>query len=161
MLISNIQDASSSVLSIKSYETEKHLPYIRKKGETPPKSHRMKTTPSDSAYQRTLLYRFQAPIYKMWNFVFLPEERSRMYVYQFFFLFFLLYQPCGPKISEEGSLERKSEVLVPFLSDQLDWKAARPPPPPPFSKSRMIKILGYPYRSSQLKGPNTMAFGIT
>ena len=48
---------------IKSYEPEKICSYFRKQGETPPKSHRIltKITSSDSAYQRTILQKFQAP----------------------------------------------------------------------------------------------------
>ena len=69
-----------------------NLPYFRKKGETPPKSHiiLMKITPSDSAYQRILPQRFQAPIYKMLNFVFFARRQitdACLFVCLFFFLF--------------------------------------------------------------------------
>ena len=56
LLISNMEVLLSLVLPIKGYERE-NLPDFRKKAEIPPKSHRilMKTTPSESACQRTLL----------------------------------------------------------------------------------------------------------
>ena len=56
MLILNIQVSLSLVLPIKIHEPAKFA-LIFKKGEIPPKSHRMlmKITPSDSAYQKNLL----------------------------------------------------------------------------------------------------------
>ena len=43
-----------------------NFPYLGKQGGTLPKSHRIskKITPSCSAYQKTPLIKFQAPIYK-------------------------------------------------------------------------------------------------
>ena len=71
----------------------------------------------------------------MWNFVFLPEDRSRVRVYLFFCCFFFvvfsrgsLYRPSGPGMSQEGSFYRKLKVLVSFLIDQNNWRASRPPP---------------------------------
>ena len=57
-----------------------HLPDFQKKRKTPPKINTilMKITLSDSVYQRTLLYRYQAPTRKIVES--LPEERSRMRV---------------------------------------------------------------------------------
>jgi hypothetical protein len=58
-------------------------------GIHPPKGQLicLKIIPLDSAYVRTMLKRFQAPIYKNVEFcIFSPEERSRMRV--FFFCFF-------------------------------------------------------------------------
>ena len=56
-----------------------NLPHFRKQGLTPPKSHKIltKITPSDSAYQRTLLQKFQAPIYKKWNFAFFARRQIK------------------------------------------------------------------------------------
>ena len=54
-----------------------------------------------------------------------------LFVCFLFFVFFSpgwSYRPSGPRISWEGSLERKLKVLVPFLSDQKKWRATRPPP---------------------------------
>ena len=106
----------------------------------------MKITPSDSAYQRTLLYKFQDPIYKNVEFcIFLPEDKSRMRVYLFVcFVFFFqgwLYRHNGPRILWEGSFERKWKVLVPFLSDQKNRRAPRPPPTLIFSQSSRNNIL--------------------
>ena len=48
----------------------------------------------------------------------------------FVYLFFIQggsYRPSGPRILREGSFERKLKVLVPFLNDQKNWRAPRPP----------------------------------
>ena len=63
----------------------------------------------------------------MWNFVFLPEEKSRMCVYLFLFQG-RSYQTKNPRISEDDPYGRKLKVLVPFLSDQKDWRAISPFP---------------------------------
>ena len=55
------------------------------------------------------------PSNRVLNFLFLPEERSRMSVYLFFFLPGLLYRANGSRIAEEGSFEHKiksSSVLL-------------------------------------------------
>ena len=48
----------------------KKCPILENRGKHPLEVIESQMTPSDLAYQRTLLYKFQAPIYKMWNFVF-------------------------------------------------------------------------------------------
>ena len=72
-----------------------NLPYL-KKGETPPKSHRilMKTTASDSECQKTLLQRFKAPICKNVEFFFC---RRKITDACFFSSQGWLYQPSGPR----------------------------------------------------------------
>ena len=53
-------------LTIKGYEPEKICLILKNMGKHPPKSHIIltKITPSHSAYQRTPLQKYQAPIYK-------------------------------------------------------------------------------------------------
>ena len=57
---------------------------------------------------------------KKWNFVFFARRQitgSCLFVCLFFFQG-SSYRPSGPRMSQEGSFERKWKVLVPFLSDQ-------------------------------------------
>ena len=78
MLILNIQVLSSLVLFIQNYEPEKICLILENRRGKVPKSHTIltKITPSDSAYQRTLLQEFQAPICKNVEFrIFLPEDQ--------------------------------------------------------------------------------------
>jgi hypothetical protein len=68
---------------------EKICPILEKRG-TPPKSHRtlMKITPSDSAYQRTLLLTFQAPICKNVEFCIFCQKKDHACVFIFCCFFF-------------------------------------------------------------------------
>ena len=65
-----------------------NLPYFRKWGN-PPKSHLIlkKVTPSDSAYHRTLLYKFQAPIYKNVEFCIFCQNTNPRCVFIYLILF--------------------------------------------------------------------------
>jgi hypothetical protein len=66
MLISNIYISLGLILPIKGYEPEIFFTDFLKKGEAAPKSQvtSMKMTSSDATNQRTVLYRFQAPVCK-------------------------------------------------------------------------------------------------
>ena len=71
----------------------------------------MEIATSDSAYKRTLLYTFQAPICKNVEFYILYKKNhgSRMFDYSFFFFFFFGgggVKPGGPGILGEDSLKR-------------------------------------------------------
>ena len=92
----------------------------------------MKITPSDSAYQKTLLYKFQAPINKNVEFCIFCQKTNHGCVFIFFIFFNYSqgwsYRPSGPRIFQEDSFERKWKVIVPFLSNQKNWRAPRPPP---------------------------------
>ena len=64
-LYADFKHISSIKFSPAHQKPEKIYPFS-KKGKTPPKSYKIlfKFTSSDSAYQKTLLLRFQAPICK-------------------------------------------------------------------------------------------------
>ena len=102
MLILNISVSSSLVLHIKSYE-----PTYQKLRTTRFSALEIPTVQISSSYLRIcgILY-------------VLPEERSRMRVYFFFFFQGWSSRPSGSKILREGSFELKLEILVLFLSDQ-------------------------------------------
>ena len=109
----------------------------------------MNGTPSDSAYQRTLLYRFKLLYTKMWNLhFFFFARRKIMDACLFYFFQGLSYRPNGPRISENGSFKRKLKVLVPFLSDRNKWEATRAPPRHFFSQTLAIEILKKSFCSS-------------
>ena len=97
------------ILIHQKLRTWENLPYFRKKGETFPKSQRIltKITPSDSAYQKTLLLNFQAPICKNVEFRIFCQKTDHGFVFICFFLFFFSqgssYRPSGPRMSQEGS----------------------------------------------------------
>ena len=59
-------------------------------------------TPSNSAYQRTLLKKFQVPIYKNVEFcIFCQKTKTRLRVYLFVvFLFCFFLFPRGPRIDQ-------------------------------------------------------------
>ena len=82
----------------------------------------MKITPSDSAYQKNPDVEVSSFYMQKCGILYiLPEERSRMGVYSFFFLVFPTgwsYRSSGPRILQKGSFERKLKVLVLFLSGQ-------------------------------------------
>ena len=82
-----------------------NLPYFGKQGETPPKSHHRtltKITPSHSAYERTLLQKFQAPIYK---------DRLRVRVYLLFFPGFIVSTNWSQNIARELTEMKSSSAL--------------------------------------------------
>ena len=64
--------------------------------KNPPKSHRIltKITPSDSAYQRTLLYKFQASIYKNVEFCIFCQKADHgcVFICLFVVFFFVCVQ---------------------------------------------------------------------
>ena len=95
--------------------------YIRKSSS---KCHRIwtKITPSDLAYQKTLLKKFQAPIYKKVEFCifFLPKDRSRMRVCLFACLLFF---PLGVVASTSGP--RMSLGSAPIFSQNHQIKILR------------------------------------
>ena len=64
-----------------------NLADFRKKGERPPKRYKtlMEITPSYSAYQKTLLQRFQAPIYKNVEFSIFCQKKDHGCVFICFF----------------------------------------------------------------------------
>ena len=74
----------------------------------------------------------------MWNLFFLPEGRSRMrvcfFVFFFFFFFFFFFSrgdridPVVLECCESAHSNGNENVIVPFLSDQKNWRAPRPPP---------------------------------
>ena len=107
----------------------------------------MKITPSDSAYQRILLYKFQDPIYKNVEFcIFCQKKITDACLFVFFFSSSSFsqgwsYRPSGPRILREGSFERKQKVLVPFLSDKKVGGHLGPLPPSFFYQSSRIKIM--------------------
>jgi hypothetical protein len=68
----------------------------------------------------------------MWNFTFFAR-RNITDVYSFLLLLLIFsqgwsYRPSDRRSLGEGSFDRKSNVLVPFLSDQKYWMADSPPP---------------------------------
>ena len=116
LLISNIYVSLSLVLPIKDYRAQEYLFDFQKKGKQTPKSHiiLIKVTSSDSAYQKTLLKRFQAFICKNVEFcTFLPEDRSQM-------RFFSESDPI-----ETVVIRREIKSSSVLLSEQNDWKATR------------------------------------
>ena len=80
----------------------------------------------------------------------------------FFFFFFSFqrwsYRPSGPSISWGGSFERKLKFLVPFSSDQKDWRATRPPPRP-FSPKSSNSNFDITILFIIIEKPNNYAFG--
>ena len=73
MLILNIQVSSNLVSVIKSHEPEKIRLILENRGEI---------TPSHSAYQRTLLQIFQAPIYRNVEFrIFCQNTGASLFAY--------------------------------------------------------------------------------
>ena len=90
MLILFIQVSSSLVLPTKSYDPEKTYLILDNRRETRPKSYRIltKITPSDSANERTLIEKFQAPINKNMEFCIFCQKTDRGYVFICLFLFF-------------------------------------------------------------------------
>ena len=120
-----------------------NLTDFRKKRERPPKKYRtlMKITPSYSAYQRTLLQKFQAHIYKNMECCIFCQKKDHGCVFICFFSQGWSYRPSGPRISWKGSLELTLKVLVPFLSDEKNGGQLGPLPRSFFSQSHPIKIL--------------------
>jgi hypothetical protein len=87
-------------------------------------------------YQRTLFQGFQPSICKNAECSIFAEERS--WICGFFPGVIILIS--GPRISREGSFKWTLKVLVPFLSDQKDWRVTRPPLPSLFSQKGPITI---------------------
>ena len=72
------------------------------------------------------------------------KDHGCAFTFIMFFLCFPLgwsYRTDDPRRLWEGLFDRKSKVLVSFLSDQKDWKAVSPPSTPYFLQSHLIKIL--------------------
>jgi hypothetical protein len=94
------------------------LPYFRIKGKTPFKSHiiSMKITPSVSAYQKTLLWRFQAPIGKNVEFGIFCFFQKKDHGSVFICLFFSFpqewsYRTSGPRMYSERAHSNGNEKL--------------------------------------------------
>jgi len=108
------------------------------RGETPSKDQvtLMKITSSHSAYQRTKLNRFKAPIHKtkFWH----SFARSKIMDGCLFFSFFprvvVLNQLSTLRKSGEGSFDQDSKILLPFLNNEKYRKAASTLPCQFFSK---------------------------
>ena len=61
----------------------------------------LKIIPSYSVYPKTILWRFQASIYKNVDFFFLPEERSCVMCVSIFYFFFFTGDFIEPKVLED------------------------------------------------------------
>jgi len=79
------ENSFSLMLPFKIYELKKYMGFEKGGNTQKVKGIFIGIAQSDSAYQKTLLSRFQALTCKMWNFVFF--ERRRIAGACFFFLF--------------------------------------------------------------------------
>jgi len=133
MLNPNIWDSSSLVLSIKSYEPKK-ICLIREIGgkySLKVQAILMKMISSYSVYQRTLLKKFQALIYKNVEFYHFCQKTDHGCV--LFFPRGWSYWNNSHGRLEEVASERKLKVLVYFFSEQKEWRTTDSPPTPIFS----------------------------